>query len=61
MMKVVGLEHVGVVVLLEADGDGSILMLDKTIPQELDVLMKAKFADMLEIEDAIDFDDKSLA
>ena len=37
------------------------MVLDKTVCQEVDVLLKTKFVDMLVLEDAIEIVDESLA
>ena len=60
MMKFVWLEHVEVVVLLEADGDGVVMMLDQSMFQELEVLMDPKLAHMFELQDVIDLADEVL-
>ena len=60
MMKVAWFEHVEVVVLLEADGDGVVMMLDQSMSQEPEVLMGPKLAHMFELKDVIDLADEVL-
>ena len=63
MMEVVRLEHVDVVILLKADGNGVVMMPDQWMSQELAALMNANFAklfDMLEFKDVIDLVDQVL-
>ena len=61
MMKVVRFKHVEVVLLLEADGDGVVMMLDQSMSQKFEVLMDPKLAHMLELKDVIDLPDETLA
>ena len=61
MMKIVGLEHVKVAILLEADGNGVVMMLDQSMSQKLEILMNSKLAHMFELKDVIDLADEVLA
>ena len=60
MMKVEWFEHVEVVILLQADADGSVMMLDQSMSQKLKVLMDPKFGHMFELKDVVDLGDKVL-
>ena len=57
MMKVVWFEDVAVVILLEADRDGVVIVLDRSRAREFDT----KLAHTLELEDAIDLVGQILA
>ena len=60
MMKVVWFKHVEVVILLKADGDGAVIVLDQSMPQKLKVLMDPKFGHVFELKDVVDLGDKVL-
>ena len=60
MMRVVWVQHVNVVILQEVDGDGSIMVLGQAMPQELDVLMNTKLANLLDLKDGVDLVDEAL-
>ena len=60
MMKVEWFKHVKVVVLLQADADGSVMMLDQSMSQKLEILMNSKFGHMLELKDVVDLGDEAL-
>ena len=58
MMKVVWFEHVEVVILLKADGDGAVIVLDQSMSQKLKVLLDPKLCHMFEFKDVVDLGDK---
>ena len=60
MMKVVGFEHVEVIILLKADGDGAVIVLDQSMSQKLKVLMNPKFGHVFELKDVVDLGDEVL-
>ena len=60
MMKVEWFKHVEVVILLQADADGSVMMLDQSMSQKLEILMNPKFGHMLELKDVVDLGDEAL-
>ena len=59
-MKIEWFKHVEVVILLQADADGSVMMLDQSMSQKLEILMNPKLGHMLELKDVIDLGDAAL-
>ena len=59
-MKVEWYKHVEVVVLLKTDADGSVMVLDQSMSQKLEILMNPKFGHMLELKDVVDLGDEAL-
>ena len=60
MMKIVGFEHVEVVILLKTDGDGPIIVLDQSMSPKFEVLMNSKLGHMFEFKDVVDLGDEVL-
>ena len=59
-MEVVWFKHVEVVVLLKADADGAVIVLDQAMSQKLKVLMNPKLGHMFELKDVVDLGDQVL-